>query len=161
MKELIVLSILLFSAISLNNTVRDFSLPNVENQMQSYNDLKGERLTIIDFWATWCKPCVHAIPKLNDLYKEYDSENVQFIGINVDGPRNLSKVRPFVQALGVEYPVLLDTDQEVMLRLNVSALPTLLIANNKNEIVYIHEGYQLGDEKLIHEEIEKLLQGDE
>jgi cytochrome c biogenesis protein CcmG, thiol:disulfide interchange protein DsbE len=161
MKALVVLSILLLPGFSLTKTVSDFSLPNMENQMQYYTDLKGDRLTIIDFWATWCKPCVHAIPKLNELYKEYDSENVQFIGINVDGPRNLSKVRPFIQALGVEYPVLLDTDQEVMLRLNVSALPTLLIVNNKDEIVYIHEGYQPGDEKLIHEEIEKLLHDNE
>ena len=158
MKSIVVLLLMLFPVFSDNKRVGDFSLPNVENHIQSYNDLKGSNITIIDFWATWCKPCVHAIPKLNELYKAYDSEKVQFIGINVDGPRNLSKVRPFIQALGVEYPVLLDTDQEVMLRLNVSALPTLLIANNKDEIVYIHEGYQPGDEKLIHEEIEKLLQ---
>lgn len=153
------LIILAFFGISLsgNKSVENFSLPNLENNIISYNELKGTDLTLIDFWATWCKPCVHAIPKLDDLYKEYDSQSVQFLGINVDGPRNLSKVKPFVNALNVGYPILLDTDQEIMQRLNVSALPTLLIANSKDEIVYVHEGYQPGDERMIKEEIERLL----
>lgn len=157
MKTAFTIIFVLLTGFSGNKTVSDFQLPDLENNLRSYAEIKGEELTIIDFWATWCKPCVHAIPKLNELYKNYDNKKVQFIGINVDGPRNLSKVKPFVQALDVQYPVLLDTDQDIMLRLNVSALPTLLIANSKNEIVYVHEGYQPGDEKIIHEEIEKLL----
>jgi alkyl hydroperoxide reductase subunit AhpC len=103
---------------------------------------------------------VHAIPKLNELYQDFDNQSVQFIGINVDGPRNLSKVKPFVNALNVEYPMLLDTDQDIMQQLNVSALPTLLIADENDKIVYIHEGYQPGDERIIKEEIEMLLHGE-
>lgn len=51
-------------------TVPNFLLKDIDNQMQSFENLKGEKLTLIDFWATWCKPCVKAIPKLNEIYNE-------------------------------------------------------------------------------------------
>jgi thiol-disulfide isomerase/thioredoxin len=157
----IILILTLFPLVqSANKTVPSFSLPDLENNVQEYENIKGSKLTVIDFWATWCKPCVHAIPKLNELYQDFDNQSVQFIGINVDGPRNLSKVKPFVNALNVEYPMLLDTDQDIMQQLNVSALPTLLIADENDKIVYIHEGYQPGDERIIKEEIEMLLHGE-
>ena len=141
----------------LNAEVENFSLDNTDGQRTEFNEIKGEKLTVIDFWATWCKPCVNSIPKLNKLAQETKEKGVGFIGINVDSPRNISKVKPFVQALGVSYPVLLDTDEEVMTQLNVSVLPTLLIVNSKNEIVFTHEGFKPGDEVLIKEEIEKIL----
>lgn len=141
----------------LNADVENFSLDNADGQSTEFNEIKGEKLTVIDFWATWCKPCVNSIPKLNKIAQESKEKGVGFVGINVDSPRNISKVRPFVQALGVSYPVLLDTDEEVMTQLNVSVLPTLLIVNSKNEIVFTHEGFKPGDEELIKEEIEKLL----
>jgi thiol-disulfide isomerase/thioredoxin len=47
--------------------------------MQSYENLKGEKLTLIDFWATWCKPCIKAIPGLNEIYKEYKVKGVNLL----------------------------------------------------------------------------------
>jgi thiol-disulfide isomerase/thioredoxin len=127
--------------------------------MTSYKELKGEELTIIDFWATWCKPCIKSIPKLVEMSNEFKSEGVNFIGISVDGPRNLAKVKPFARSLGVDYPVLHDINSEVMGKLGVRAVPTLLIVNSEDEIIYFHEGYKPGEERMIEEEIRKLLEG--
>ena len=137
--------------------VENFSLDDTNGKSTEFYDIKGEKLTIIDFWATWCKPCVNSIPKLNELARETKEKGVGFVGINVDSPRNIAKVKPFVQALGVSYPILLDTDEEVMAQLNVSVLPTLLIVNSKNEIVFTHEGFKPGDDEKVKKEIEKLL----
>ena len=79
------------------------------------------------------------------------------MGISIDGPRNLAKVKPFARSLGINYPVLLDTNSEVMGQLGVRAVPSLLIVNSDDEIVYFHEGYQAGEEAEIREEILKLL----
>ena len=70
--------------------VPNFLLKDIESQTQSFESLKGEKLTLIDFWATWCKPCVKAIPKLNEIYKEYKEKGVNIIGVNCDGPRSIS-----------------------------------------------------------------------
>ncbi len=138
--------------------IYNFNLVNTDNQPISYNDIKGQKLTVIDFWATWCKPCLNALPKLAVLSDTFKNQGVQFIGISVDGPRNWSKIKPFVQSMGITYPVLIDKDGEVMRDLNINSVPTLLIANEKNEIVFSHEGFSLGDEKIISDELDRLLQ---
>ncbi len=158
MKLLLPLFIFLGGILYTPSTVHNFRLKNIDNRTTSYNEVKGETLTIIDFWATWCKPCLKSIPKLVKLSDEFKSKGVNFVGISIDGPRNLAKVRPFARSLGVEYPVLLDTNSEVMGRLGVQAVPSLLIINSENEIVYFHEGYKAGEEIAIREEILKLLQ---
>jgi thiol-disulfide isomerase/thioredoxin len=141
--------------------VHDFKLKDTENKRVSYSELKGEKITIIDFWATWCKPCIRSIPKLVELYENYVDQGVQVIGISVDSPRNAQKVKPFSKSLGISYPVLLDINSEVMTKLNVTLLPTLLLVNKQDEIVLIHQGYRPGDEQFIAEEIEKILKNDE
>ena len=160
MKSLLSILILLGSLYLPSNKVPNFRLKNLDNRTISYNQVKGEKFTVIDFWATWCKPCVKSIPKLVEMADEFEDQGVSFVGISIDGPRNLAKVKPFARSLGVDYPVLLDTNSEIMARLGVQAVPTLLIVNSENEIIYFHEGYQSGEEQEIREEILKLIGGE-
>lgn len=64
---------------------------------------------------------------------------------------------PLSRSLQIQYPVLRDMDATVMKRLNLSAFPTLVLAGNNGEILWIHEGFVPGDEELIKEQIEKHL----
>ena len=150
--------VILFTGITENPTVKNFRLKNLDNRTVSFNSLKGEKYTVIDFWATWCKPCIKSIPKLVEISEEFEDDGVQFIGISIDGPRNLAKVKPFARSLGVTYPILLDVNSEVMAKLSVRAVPTLLIVNEDNEIIYFHEGYKPGEEGEIREKIISLLE---
>ncbi|RNC84505.1 MAG: TlpA family protein disulfide reductase [Balneola sp.] len=138
--------------------VNNFRLKNLDNRTTTYKDIKGDTYTVIDFWATWCKPCIKSIPKLVEISKEFETEGVNFVGISIDSPRNQAKVKPFVRSLGVEYDVLLDPNSEVMGRLGVQAVPTLLIINQDDEIIYFHEGYKPGEEVEIREKILSLLE---
>ena len=160
MKSLLSVLILLGGLNLSTNKVPNFRLKNLDGRTTSYNQVKGEQFTVIDFWATWCKPCVKSIPKLVEMADEFEDQGVNFVGISIDGPRNLAKVKPFARSLGVDYPILLDTNSEVMARLGVQAVPSLIIVNSDNEIVYFHEGYQSGEEKDIHEKIIELLEGE-
>lgn len=158
----ILLMVILFIAGDLNSVqaqteVHNFRLKNLNNRTVSYKQLKGDSLTVIDFWATWCKPCVKSIPKLVDMYDQLKDQGVQFIGISVDGPRNQSKIKPFSKSLGIDYPVLLDQENNVMSRLRVNVVPTLLIINRKDKIVHYSEGYTAGEEKIIKQTILKYL----
>jgi len=134
-----------------------FELQDLNNNWLNYTEVKGERLTIIDFWATWCQPCVRSIPELNQIYREYSPSGVNLIGISVDGPRNQSKLKPFVSSLGVEYTILRDVNSEVMKEMNVISVPTLLILDETGELLFIHEGFRPGDEKILREKINALL----
>jgi thiol-disulfide isomerase/thioredoxin len=136
-------------------TVKNFNLKDTQNTSKTYEDLKGQKLTVIDFWATWCKPCLKAIPELNTIYHQYKDKGVSFISINNDGPRSVAKVGPMSQSLGIKYPVLLDIDSTVKTQLNLSAFPTVILVNTNGKIVWIHEGFVSGDEKEILAQIEK------
>ena len=158
MKTLLIMACALFSYYGLTaQNVSNFEYKDLENNTRSYNELKGEKLTLIDFWASWCKPCNKAIPELNKIYDLYKSKGVEIIGINCDGPRSVSKVAPLSKSLQIQYPVLLDINSELKSELNILAFPTLIMVNSKGKIVWIHEGFVSGDTEIIISEIEKHL----
>jgi cytochrome c biogenesis protein CcmG/thiol:disulfide interchange protein DsbE len=158
-KKPIPLVVLLLLACMVNAQGRayDFSLKDTDSRSVSFSEISGKYLTVIDFWATWCQPCIRSLPKLVELSERYRAQGVGFIGVSVDSPRNLSKVKPFARSMGITYPVLLDPNGELMGELNVTAVPTLLIIDSRYRILYMHEGFNAGDELTIREEIEKYL----
>ncbi len=149
--------LILISSISIAQ-FPDIEMKDIDQNWISLEELKGEKLTVIDFWATWCKPCVSSIPKLNNIYEEYAPKGIEFIGVNIDGPRNLSKVKPFATSMKISYPLVLDPDQNLVDRFNVTVFPTMIVLNEKGKEVFIHEGFNPGDEQLIRDEFEKLLE---
>jgi len=158
MKKIIIMSCLIFTGLILAaQNVQNFVLKDIENNNRSFNELKGEKLTLIDFWATWCKPCTKAIPELNRIYDEFKLQGVEIIGINCDGPRSVSKVGPFSKSMNIKYPVLIDINSEIKTALNVIAFPTLLLVDSKGKIIWIHEGFVSGDTETIIDEIKKHL----
>ncbi len=161
MKNIKFISILWFALINFNSLhaqiIPAFELNNPKGISLNYEDLKGEKLTIIDFWATWCKPCLNAIPRLIELSEKYQDKGVKFIGISVDGPRSIAKVLPMVETLKISYPVLLDQDMNIANQLNIAAFPTLLFVGPNNKILQFHEGFSSGEEKEIEKEIQKYL----
>lgn len=135
----------------------DFNLPDLNQSYQTLADVKGDRLTVVDFWATWCAPCVRSFPELIQLSNAYQDKGVRFVGINEDGPRNQSKVRPFVQSMKMPYTILTDLNGDVMNAFNITGLPTLLILDSNSKIVFTHEGFKPGDEKNLKRAIDYLL----
>ncbi len=156
-KPALTILLLLFFLSGLSAQEPYFRLKDLSNHWQEYSDLKGNSLTVIDFWATWCQPCVRSIPYLNEMASDFTDSGINFIGVSIDGPRNQSKIAPFTRSLGVSYPILRDINSELMSELGVTAVPTLLIYNAEGEMIHIHEGFRPGDERLIRETIESFL----
>ena len=148
---------LIITVLKASQPLPDFKLKDLNNNWITYEDLKGDKLTIIDFWATWCAPCIRLLPQLNIIYEKYHKQGVNVIGINIDAPRNDTKIKPFVKIYKIKYPILKDPTGSLSSKLDIVSIPELLIVNSKNEIVYRHVGYFPGDENLIEQEIEKML----
>ena len=153
----IIIVLIMVAGTALGQKLPQFELKDTENNIKSYDDLKGSKITLVDFWATWCKPCLKAIPELNKIYDEYRSAGVEVIGISCDGPRSTAKVAPMVGTLQIKYPVLLDVNSDIVNNLNLASFPTLLVVDPSGKILYTHEGFETGDEIEIRKEIEKLL----
>src|SRR5690349_229231 len=88
-------------------TLPDFELENVAGGMTRTADLRGKVL-VVDFWATWCEPCISEIPKFNKMADEYKGKDVQIVGITVESPKE--DIKPKVKEVGMKYTVLVGND---------------------------------------------------
>lgn len=120
----------------------EFTLVDLDGETVSLSDYKGKAV-ILDFWATWCAPCVREIPHFVQLYEEYRDAGAVIIGIPVsDTPED---VREFVAANGVEYPILLG-DESVIRAIaqaygGVPLIPTTFFIDARGQIARRFQGY--------------------
>ncbi len=99
----------------------DFELQNLEGQSISLSDLKGKPV-LINFWATWCGPCVFEMPYLQEIHDEWSGKGLMVLAINRG--ESSSKVEQFLQSNNLSLPVLLDTKLDVFRRYNIRSIPT-------------------------------------
>jgi thiol-disulfide isomerase/thioredoxin len=119
-----------------------WNLPNIQGEMVNSTNFSG-KLTLVNFWATWCGPCVAEIPDLMQLQSEYERFGFSVIGISVDNatspgqpPREL--VRNFADGMGMNYPVVMTrpTWSGVENQFgDISAIPTTFLVDRNNNIV--------------------------
>lgn len=156
---------LLISFIIVLNIGFSFSQGTLNIQVKDLNgnsttiaDITPSELIVLDFWATWCKPCLKSIPKLVELSQKFQNDKISFIGVSVDSPRSTNKIKPIVKSLKISYPIVSDPEQLLMTELMVNALPTLLVVNRKGKVLFIHEGFVAGDEIDIEKELNKIIE---
>ena len=134
-----------------------FTLPTLDGGQFSLQEALKQGPVVLDFWATWCKPCIKALPKLQKIAEEYRQRGVGVYTVNTDGPRNQPKVRPFMKRHRLELPVLLDHTREVMKQFQLSVLPATMIISTEGAVVYKHVGYKPGDETGLRDKLAELL----
>ncbi|MEM5297931.1 TlpA disulfide reductase family protein [Burkholderia sp. JPY481] len=74
---------------------------NVDGKPQSLSMLKGHPI-VVNFWASWCGPCVEEMPELSQIQREYAKKGIQFVGLGVDSEKN---IQTFLQKVKVAYPI--------------------------------------------------------
>lgn len=114
----------------------DFSLLDLQGKLRSNSEWDG-KVVIVNFWATWCPPCLQEIPDFIDLQEQYAKRGLQFIGIAIDDP---DKVQRFVNNQGINYPVFVGNQQPIEIATKfgnrIGALPFTVIINREGDIVF-------------------------
>lgn len=115
------------------------------------------KLTIVDFWATWCAPCKKELDAIKPYYKEWKDKGVELVAITIDDSQQLNKVMPMSQQKQWDYTIVSDVNKQSLVKLGFSSIPQTYIINQNGEIVYSHPGYTPGDEKELVKKINELL----
>jgi cytochrome c biogenesis protein CcmG, thiol:disulfide interchange protein DsbE len=134
-----------------------FKIRAVSGETLTLTKLTKGGPVVLDFWATWCQPCLAELPELETLYQKYRERGLTVVGISLDGPRNHAKVRPFASKLGLTFPIAVDEDGRMQQLYQVRAMPTTVVIDTAFVIVTVREGYRPGDTRGLEAEVTKLL----
>jgi cytochrome c biogenesis protein CcmG/thiol:disulfide interchange protein DsbE len=118
--------------------------------------VKKGKITVLNFWATWCNPCKKELDTIKELYPEWQEKyDVEFIAISIDNAGNLRKVKPMVAQKGWKYTVYTDEQGDLMRSLNFQTIPQTFLLDRDKKIIYSHNGYVAGDEEDLEAAIKK------
>ena len=126
-----------------------WSLTSLDGLPVGSEALKG-KVVVIDFWATWCGPCVHEIPGYVALQKKYADRGLIIVGLSVD-QNGASVVPPFAKKMSINYPLALSTSEIAEAFGGIEAIPTTLLIDREGNIRHRKVGSMDTDayEKLI------------
>lgn len=129
----------------------DFQLPDLKGQLRSNKEWDG-KIVVVNFWATWCPPCVAEIPMFVEVQQKYATQGVQFVGIAID---QFDLVKEFTEKNQINYPILMGVDDGVAVSRNfgndLGALPFTAVVNQQGEVILKHRG------EMDREQLEKVI----
>ena len=114
-----------------------FNLEKLDGTILNAQDLHGSYI-LVNFWATWCKPCIKEMPSLNYLHLKFtNNKNFQVIAINIG--QSKSAIKDFIKDNPIDFTILLDERMELV-DWNVEAIPSTFLIDNNGNILYRVEG---------------------
>ena len=159
MKRILFLLLSMVCVLAVQAQLPKVSLKDIHGKTVSTDTLSNHgRPFIIDFFATWCKPCNRELDAISEVYEDWQQETgVKIIAVSLDQAHNINKVKPLVDNHGWEYEVLLDPNGDLKRAFGIQVIPYVLIVDGKGNIVYKHQGYTDGDEAELIEKVKELV----
>ena len=116
------------------------------------------KVTLVDFWATWCEPCKKSFPKLQELHMKHKSSGLNIVAISVDDEN--TKIKGFASRFSAKFPVGWDNDHSLAKKYFGAAkdptMPTSFLIDKTGKIRFVHTGYHDGEEQEIEKEYKQL-----
>ncbi len=121
----------------IGNAAPDFELKKLDGTLLKLSDLRG-RVVVLDFWATWCGPCVASLPKITDLGQQYKGAEVDVIAVNIE--QTSAEVRALLDRLKISPVVVLDSDGAVARSYHAQAIPQTVIIDRDGKVKQVIVG---------------------
>ena len=115
----------------------DFKLIDLNGKEVSLSDFKGKKV-FLNFWASWCPPCISEMPDIEKLYTETKDSDLVILAVNLGEDK--ATVKDFSDTNKYNFKILLDTDQSVGKQYNISAIPTSYFIDKEGNIVSTVKG---------------------
>jgi thiol-disulfide isomerase/thioredoxin len=139
---------------SVGKPAPSFELESLDDKAFALEDHRG-KVVVIDFWATWCGPCVRAMPQYAEIIKKFDPKKVVFVGVNeAEKPEVISR---FLEQHEWKLHVLLDRDQAVAKKYGAAAIPHTVIVGPDGKIEWAHVGFHDSTPKAFEQALQKLV----
>lgn len=142
-------------AVNIGANLPECVLEAMDNkQSLNLSQYKG-RVLYVDFWASWCGPCVKSFPFLNQMHEQLKGQGLQIVGVNLD--ENADDAKGFLAKYPASFTVLADTSKQCAKDFDVKAMPSSYIIDRKGLVHHIHLGFRPGEAKELRAVVEKLL----
>ena len=112
---------------------KEFSLNDLKGNKHTLPDYRG-KVVLINFWASWCPPCIYEMPELTQLKAQLANQPFEILALNVGEKKY--KVRKFTKLINFHLPVLLDTSKEIFDAWEIKTLPTTFLIDAEGKIRY-------------------------
>ena len=153
----IVLALLLAFCWAGKQHLPNIKLKDLSNKRQEISQYYKDGPLLINFWNLACEPCKKEMIELNKLNIKYRDQGFDYVSINIDTPRSMSKVKSYIKSQKFSFTVLSDPKAELFRKMGGKVMPFVVIADSTGEIINRHVGYNPGDEKELEKEILTLL----
>ena len=115
-----------------------FSLPSLHGEAIALGRFEG-KITLVNFWASWCVPCRDELPALQTLYEKYRDQDFEIIGINIDKQKRNAQTS--VERYGLSYTILLDPDSTIIRRYKGQSMPSSYLMDGQGVIREVFRGF--------------------
>lgn len=132
-----------------------FDLESIDGTRVTSKSLEG-KVVLVDFWATWCAPCIEEIPQWNDLYARYQDKSLVVLGVTIRSGW-ASDIKPDAKKLRIAYPVVVGNDDVEKGFGGIWGFPTTFLVNRKGQIYKKYTGTYPQKQAQIEADIQKLL----
>lgn len=129
----------------------DFALVDMQGNKHQLSDYQGQGV-FLNFWGTWCPPCKKEMPYINNQYHQYKDKGVQVLTVDIQ--ESELAVNQFAERLKLDFPIMIDTDKEVMNTYGIDPLPATFLIDKNGKVVEYYTG-ELTEEK-VREFMEKI-----
>ncbi len=127
------------------------SVANAEVSLEEY---KG-KVVYVDFWASWCAPCLASFPWLNHIHEKYKSKNFAVVGVNLDKKRE--KADDFLVEKPARFPLIFDPEGVLPKKYQVEGMPYSVIIDEAGKVVHRHSGFESAKTAEYEKAIEEVL----
>ena len=163
LQSLLCLSLFLVGVTSIaleeGDTVPDFDIASIyaDKPNIKLSELEGKTL-YIDFWASWCAPCVLSLPLYNEMHHKYKDQGLEVIAVNVDNP--IEDGLDFLLDTPLDFLIPQDPEGDISELFGVIGMPSSYLVTPDGKVKMVHMGFRNGDMETIEEEVVKVLGGD-